>query len=382
MTAPYVPVNQPGQPQPQPQQPLQPMYPSAQPIYYAQNPGFAPAPAYGPPQVPQPQPQQFQQPTGADLNARLSGPGIPQELQGRTVAEGLRYYGVMREEFMRQRQMQQQQQPLQGQPQQGQPQGQPQQPPQPQYSAQPRVPQAPGGADPMRDYITQGLREVLPEMLAPVIQPMTEDRVKQTYLSVRQRFPDFQQYEGDVMQALQGAGPAQLTNPDVIEAAYFYAKGRAQSRGQQPAQPGYQPNWPSAGQQFQPQQPQPQAWNVPQPQFQQQPAFVEGPTPPAPQSFGPNGQQNDPRDEIFAKRYGMPLEVYRSWKTGQGQHDRLGVLRVPQAGIGPQQGNGQPMPQVPQQPQYPPQQFAPQPQYQQPYPGYFQPQLNGAGNGY
>lgn len=400
MTAPYNPGPMPGY-QPQPQQPpqyQQPMYPAGQPLQYNQQPGFAPAPAYGPqyqPQQPAPLPQQF---SGADLNARLGGPGIPQELQGRTVAEGLRYYGIMREEFMRQRQMQQGQQPLQGQPQQ-QPQSQPQQPqfqqPQQQpFSAQPRVPgQQSAQGDPMREYITQSLREVLPEMLAPVVLPAQQRAVQDTYTQVRSRYSDWQQYEGDIMQSLQGANAQQLSNPEVVEAAYFFAKGRAQSRAPQGqpqppygTAPQYQPQWPQ-----QPQQAPPQQWPgyQPQPQFQQQPAFVEGPTPPAPSQFGPQGQQNDPRDEIFARRSNMPLEVYRSWKQQQGQSNQLGILKVPQAGIGPQQGNGQPQqpnygpPQQQGYPVYPPQQFQPAPQFQQPQPpGWFQPSLNGAGNGY
>lgn len=393
MTAPYYPGTQPGQPQ-------QPIYPAQPGVLYTQQPGFAPAPAYPqpgfappqyqqPPQQPQygqpPQlPQQFQ---GADLNARLGGPGIPPELQGRTVAEGLRYYGIMREEFARMRQ--QPQQPLQGQP--GQQPQQPQQPA-PQFSAQPRVPQqgVPGQPDPMRQYITDGLREVLPEMLAPLTAPITQRQVQETYGAVRSRYPDWAQFEGDIMQSLQGANAAQLSNPDVLEAAYFYAKGRGMSRPAQPqGQPGYQPaGYPSylPG----PQAPAGYAPPMPQQYSATAPAFVEGPTPPPPQSFSQNGQANDPRDELFARRFNVPVEVFRSWKTGQGQSSHLGVLRAPQQTVPQQQGNGQPMqPQYQQQPwqggpqAYQPQTFAPPAQYQQPVPqGYFQPSLtNGDGYG-
>jgi hypothetical protein len=383
VTAPYYPGTQPGQPQ-------QPMYPAQQPVIYTQQPGFAPAPApqygapapqyqpppppqYGqPPQQPAQLPPQFQ---GADLNARLGGPGIPPELQGRTVAEGLRFYGIMREEFARQRQ--QQPQPLQGQP--GQQPAQPQQPA-PQFSAQPRVPGQPGQPDPMRQYITDGLREVLPEMLAPLTAPITQRQVQETYGAVRQRYPDWAQYEGDIMQSLQGANAQQLSNPDVLEAAYFYAKGRGVTRGQQApqGQPGYQPAWP-------PQPPQGLAPPMPQSYAAMAPAFVEGPTPPPPASYGQNGQQNDPRDELFARRFNVPVEVYRSWKMPQGLNDRLGMMKAPTPGIGPQQGNGQPQqqPQQPQWPSYPPQQFLHPGQYQQPAPpGFYQPSPNGAGYGY
>lgn len=386
MTAPYGPGTMPGYP---PQQPMYPAQPQQPPLVYAQQPGYAPAPAQ--PQWPQQQqpPQMPPQYQGADLNARLSGPGIPQELQGRTVAEGLRYYGVMREEFVRMRQAQQQQTPLQGQPQQPQ---QPQQQPQggyiPPQSAQPRVPQqgAPGQpVDPMRQYITDGLREVLPEMLAPVTQPLQQRQMQEVYGQVRARYPDWQQFEGDIMQSLVGANAQQLSSPEVLEAAYFHAKGRAMSRppqqGGQPG-PGYQPNWPL------PQQPQqPYPYQAPAIPYQgQAPAFVEGPTPPAPAQYSPNGQAADPRDELFAKRFNVPVEVYRSWKQPQGQSHQLGVLRTPQQTIPQQQGNGQPaQPNFgpPQYPGFPPQQFAPQPQYQPPVPpGWFQPSLtNGDGYG-
>jgi hypothetical protein len=191
---------------------------------------------------------------------------------------------------------------------------------------------------------------------------------------------------------LQGAQPDVLSNPESWRAAYFHARGAAsapqrqqqQQQGQQPQQhqggppapAGFQPNWPP---QQQPQQHPQQFFQVqPQQQF-----FVEGPTPSAP-AGGPGQQGNDPRDEVMARRFNMPVEVYRAWKPPvQGtQYQQLGPLPRPSNGVPPQNPFGWPVqPQQQQQPQ----QFAPPGQGQYPPqspPGYYQPSLqNGLGYG-
>jgi hypothetical protein len=379
MTMPFAPGGSPGQPQYQP-----PMQPGFQ---YAQQPGYAPPPAYSqapPPGFQQPQPQyQPQQPQqmpqqlqGSDLNQRLYGPGIPAELQGKTVGEGLRYYGIMREEFIR-RGQQQPQQP-QAQPQQ-QPQQQFQQQPQGQPSAQPRGPQQPQG-DPMRQYVEEAIRQVMPEMLAPVVQPIQQQNLQRIYQETKSRYPDWQQHEAAIIQSMQGADPQTLSNPAAWEAAYRHAVGDAvvrQRQGQQPQQaPGYQPyGFGGQPQQQLPPQFDSQAQYRP-PQMQGAngaPTFVESPTPPPPQM---PQQGYDPADEMAAKRFNIPVEVYRSWKGG-----RIGLLHQPAQGIQAQTPYGQPVQQpqpqmqgYPPQPQYPPQGFPQVP------PGYYQPPTqNGVG---
>lgn len=383
MTAPYAPGFVPGQPQ-------QPAMPSG--YQYAQQPGFAPPPAYpqapspgyGQPQFqpPQQQPQMPQVPPqlgGADLNQRLYGPGIPAELQGKTVGEGLRYYGIMREDFIRrgqqpQQQPQQFQQPQQQyqQPQQGQPQ---------QQSAQPRAPQI----DPVQQHVADAIRQVLPEMLAPVVQPLQQQNFQRVYQETKSKYPDWAQHEAVIIQSMQGADAQTLSNPGAWEAAYRHAVGDAMVRARQgqqvPQAPGYQP-YGFGGFQVQPQapqQPNPQAqYGPPQMGVNGAPTFVESSTP-APVSMPQQGY--DPADEIAAKRFGMPIEIYRTWKGG-----KIGLLQQPAAGIQPQTPYGQPVqpqyqpqyqqPFYPPQPQYPPQGFPQIP------PGYYQPpSLNGAGYG-
>lgn len=385
---PFAPGGSPGQPQYQP-----PMQPGFQ---YAQQPGYAPPPAYqqAPPpaytqpqyQQPQQQPQQMpQQLQGSDLNQRLYGPGIPAELQGKTVGEGLRYYGIMREEFIRRGQqqpapMQPQQQPGQYQmPQQQQPGAPPQQP-----SAQPRGPQPQG--DPLRQYVEEAMRQVMPEMLAPVVQPLQQQNLQRVYQETKSRYPDWQQHEAAIIQSMQGADAQTLANPGAWEAAYRHAVGDSvvrQRQGQPQQQaPGYQPyNYGAPPQQYQqqPQQFDPQAQYRP-PQMQGAngaPTFVESPTPPPPQM---PQQGYDPADEMAAKRFNIPVEVYRSWKGG-----RIGLLHQPSQGIQPQNAYGQqyqqqyqnqPQMGYPPQPQYPPQGFPQVP------PGYYQPPTqNGVGYG-
>lgn len=361
MTAPMYPVNQPGQPFQQPAQPVG--YGPQGPIYGAVQPQFAPQ--QQPQYAPQPQYQPQQSPQVADPNTRLQGPGIPQELQGKTVGEAIRYYGIMREDFVRRNQQPQYQAPQQ-QPQQGQPQYQPGQSQQPGFSsAQPRVPGQPQApVDPMRQMIADSIREVLPDMLAPVVQPLQRQNVEQTYNSVRGRFQDWQQFEGEILASMQGATPDIINNPTAWEAAYFHAKGKAMSQPRQ--QPQWQPPQSLAGgpplpPQYQPQQPQFQP-QVPQyqPAQSQGGYFVEGPTPPPPAYGGPSNGA-DPRDELFARRFNVPVEVYRSWKAPQGQSPNLGLLPRQQNGAQPQGAPQQPLPpqfnsfgpQQPQQPQYP-----------------------------
>ncbi len=297
----------------------------------------------------------------------------------------MRYYGIMREDFIRrnQQQPQPQQQPVQQQP------GVPQQQPQfqqPGLSAQPRG--AGGQPDQMQQFVEDAVRRVMPEVLAPITRPMQQDQLARVYDSVKRQYTDWQQYEGEILQSLQGADPATLQNPAVWDAAYKFAIGNAAVRSrqgqQQPqGQPQFQPLPYGTPSQQMPPMPPMQGYGPPMPPgYPPQgaggsPAFVESPTPPPP-SYSPQSQ--DPRDEVFAQRFNVPVEVYRSWKGG-----RVGMMGRTQD-IAPQNPWGGP-PNMPQQQQpyqqqgYQPQSFGQQPQQQVP-PGYYLPgQMNGAGYG-
>lgn len=395
MTAPMYPVYSPGQPQQAPpgvqfaQQPgfaPAPMYPV---------PGFAPQPAYPqgqqPMQYPQQAPQMPQFPQGTDLNQRLYGPQFPQELQGKTLGEAIRYYGIMREDFVN-RTQQRQQPPLQGQPgfqpQQGQFQ-QPQQgrnygPQQGFQSAQPQFPGQPQQPDPMR----QMIQEAVQDALQPVVADSVQSRTEKAYAEIARRYPDFQHFAGEVFQSMQGAPPQMLVDPRAWEATYFHAKGRRTTFPYQQGGPGFQPT-PIGQPQAAPQWPQQPQMPPQQPGFQgfpsqgpggyppqgQPTAFVEGPTPAAPMTGYP-GQQGgaDPRDEMFARRFGVPVEIYRMSKQNPEQAAMF-ALRARQPGPGQVQfQQGPPMPGQQQQVQFPPQQF--------PVPGYAAAPMNGAGGGY
>lgn len=344
------------------QQPMQPAYP-----------GFAPAPQ---------QPMQMpQMPQGGDLNARVpNDPSIPQELRGKTWGEAMRYYGIMREDFVNRQQ--QRQVPQQPQQQQFQP-IQNQQQPQPRSQAgwgQQQNQQQMQQVDPVRQAVSDVLSEALPQYLAPIVQPIQQQNLLNTYNGVKGRFQDWAAMEQDIISSMQSADAQTLNNPQAWEAAYYHAKGKAMTQrqlGPGPQQPQQgQPNYGPPMPQQQYQQSQMPVYQAPQQGYQGPLGnqFVEGPTPPAP---GMHAQQQDPRDEAFARRFNMPVEVYRSWKGGN-----IGLMQQPRQQQIPQM-NGQNMQQPFGQLQMIPQQQMPQ-QFgggQFVPPGYYQPQQNG-GNGY
>lgn len=350
------------------QQPMQPAYP-----------GFAPQPP-----MPQYAPQMPQMPQGQDLNGRVpNDPAIPQELRGKTWGEALRFYGIMREDFVN-RQTQQRQQPQGGTQQHQQPQGgaQPWQQPQGGQS-QAGWGQQPGQRpnpqiDPIKQAVGEVLQDALPQYLAPIVQPMQQQQLLSTYNGVKSRFQDWGHLEQEILGSMQGADAQTMQNPQAWEAAYYHAKGKAMSRPQLPGPQQGQPQY-GAPMGYGQQPPQVPVYQAPQQGYQGPLGnqFVEGPTPPAP---GMHAQQQDPRDETFARRFGVPVEVYRSWKGGN-----IGLMPQPRQQQMPQM-NGQTMQQgqmpfAQVQPPYGqqqmmPQQFGGQPQY----PGFYQPQqMNGGG---
>lgn len=259
--------------------------------------------------------------TGAELQRRIQhgDQNFPPELWGRTMGEAMRYYAIMRQDFVqRQAAAQSGQQPLQGQPtQQPAPQQQQQQfrqPQQPQYQPQQPQYQQPTGYIPPQQQAPaevpltlDAVQRVVEQTLSRAMAPMAQASAASVQQQMRQRFADWMQYEQGILAELQGADPTALLNPGLWESAYYYVKGKSVSENpprQQAPIGGYG---------------QPTNQSYPGgPIFQPVPAdfFSEAPTAPAVQPNA-NGQLNDPMDEVYARRFGMPIEEYRAWKGGR-----------------------------------------------------------------
>lgn len=292
----YAPAWQGGQPiQPQPQQPQ---------------------PQYAPPGYPQQQPQRQQAPAQAinvDANGRLFGPGLPQELQGKTMQEAVGIYGAMRQ-YTVQQQAQQRPQPQQ-QAQQPQPQG-------PQVPAQ--RPSTNFFTDP-EGAIERAVQRIVTPMLQPVLESTAETQIAQARQTVAQLHPEFAQYEGEVIQRLQGLPAQTLANPAAWRMALQQVVGERFMSGQLQQQPHQQ--------QRQQQAQLPAGYPGAQPQQQQQvnmpwqpaaapPFFTESPSAVMMQGAqgGPvGGVQLTPQQQEAARRFGMTNEQYIQG-MGAGYH--------------------------------------------------------------
>lgn len=271
----------------------------------------------------QPQPQIQGQPavppldprpvTGAELNRRIQhgDQNFPPELWGRTMGEAMRYYSIMRQDFIRQQQAGQRQPQLQGQPQQ--PQAAPQQPQyQPAQQPQPQQPTGyipPQPQQPVEVPLTlDAVQRVVEQTLSRAMAPMAQASAVSVQQQMRQRFPDWAQHEQAILAELQGADPSQLLNPQLWESAYYFVKGKWATENPQRQQMVFMD---------QHRQPPINQASSGGPIYQPVPAefFSEAPT--APNQQTANGQLNDPMDEVYARRFGMPVEEYRAWKGGR-----------------------------------------------------------------
>ena len=330
------------------QPPLRDQY--GQVIQSAPPQGWQPPPVQAPPPQPVP-PQQYQQPPQQapqqgqpgqlDMNQRLHGPNVPPEIQGKTLGEAMRFYNVMRQDFLERQQGQRQQQPQN----QGVAPGQ--QPGQPQYQGQ--QPQRgyipPQQQESQDDAIRRVAADAVRSVVAPILQPIQQASSRTVKQGVAARFHDWGQFDQQIEEMLSGADPSVLMNPGIWETAYYNVKGRAFSQPPQQGQQQFQQGAP-APQQFQPQQ---QPWQTAAPQAQPpynpNGYFVESPTPAAPSPTGAGPNVAEPHDHIMARKFNMPVEEYRLWKGGN-------VAPPPQAQVQTQQFTQQP-------PQYPQQQPAP-----------------------
>lgn len=278
-----------------------------------------------------PQPQFL---TGADLNMRIKhgDPAFSQELWGRTVGEAMRYYAVMRQDFMNRNSPANRQPELAGQPATGSPPAAPSyQPPptprgyQPPTSA-PAAPAAPQAFD--EDRIASIVQQTIRRELGnSPIAFAAADAVKQ---QISRKYSDFAQFEQQIVEELKGADAQTLADFNTWETAYFYVKGRAMATGQPatqpqepsmrgpvygsrgelvappPAYPGYQPP------QSQPPQPPSPPANPPQ-------WFSESPSaPPTPggNGYGAADPRLDPVHIRQAARHNIPIDEYVQWLNG------------------------------------------------------------------
>lgn len=410
MTAPYQPGPYPGAPVYPPAGYPAPMpagqfygQPAAGPAGAPLPPGVVPQPHWGaPPAAPPAGPvapygapaAPPAQPAGDFMSQRFPNhQNVPEELRGRSFGEAMRYYGIMRQDFLARREQERMAAagpPLQGQPAGGQPAGQP-------GHAAPGAPAAP---DPIQARVDAAVAAATSRMAGPIYQNATE----MAYDRVSRAFPDWQHYDAEVKGYLQGFSAEQLANPQTWELAYDLVRGRrlraaAQPNGGYP-QPTYPAPAPAGGAPpFPALPPGPPAgypaaggygggYGYPPaptgqggPPAPPSPYFVEAPTPTAPVGGAPA----DPRDEGFAARFGVPVEEYRAWKAASGQRDPrvaadLASRRMAQNGqpgappVGAAPGYGAP-PMMPPNYGYPPPGYPPAP----PQPQYYGPPSAYAG---
>ena len=317
-----------------------PQFPAPQQQVDPRAPQYAPAWVGGQQQFPGQQPQQPQQPQRQpdgrfapqqpapaqgiqfDQQGRMFGPGIPQELQGKTMTEAIGLYGVMRQSYVQ----------TQAQPQrpQAQPQGQPVQ--------QPQAPQQQPGQRPSFWSDPEGtLDRMLDQRLAPILQQSQEQSIEGARNTIAQMHPQhFAQYEGEIYARLNGLPPETLANPRAWQLALEQVIGEKAMAGQfNPGQaPQGSPNQQGFVQMAPPQQGQPQAqpqYQAPMPQLQPaqypravlpweraqqpqtpQPFFSESPSAGVGSGFDPNAGANQlsPAQNEVARRMGLSPAQY------------------------------------------------------------------------
>lgn len=261
-----------------------------------------------------PFPQQQQQqpaPQGIDLNARVVGQNIPQELQGRTVGEIISIANGLRQVHM---------QSLQngGQTQQAPPATPQQQAPAQQQSTQQastfdwRKPEESIGR-----VVEERVGRVLQDQLAPMLQPIAAQGAMAGVTAARNQVaaeigPSYQQLEPLVLQRLQGIDPRALTSPETWRIAARVAIGdlALAPRPQQQQQ---------VQQQYQPQYPQPGLYPAQQVQPGQSPLpnlngfFTEQPNQGGP---GPTAPQLTQQQLAAAAAMNMTAADYQAWSGG------------------------------------------------------------------
>lgn len=277
----------------------------------------------------QPVQQQFQPqqlPPGVDLNQRLSGPGIPPELQNRTLGELVGIHNGLRQIHLNQLAGGQQQQAIP-------PLSQQQAPVQQQQQTQQSAAwdwRDPAGST--RRVVTEAVAEVVQNQLAPALAPIQHQamvgQITQARDRARMQFGDqyFAQLEPIINQSLAGIDPRALLNPQTWIVAAERALGQVARQGQMPMQPQQQigvaqqqPN--GAWGMQQPQGPGAYPLQIVQPGVQPLPNlntfFSEAPGqggPGSPGNFQLTGEQSN-----AARLMGIPEATYAAWAGGMQQ---------------------------------------------------------------
>jgi hypothetical protein len=245
-------------------------------------------------------------PSEAQLNSRIKygDPNFPKELWGRTIAEAMRFYSVMREDFMRRNDPRLAPTP----------EAPPQAPAAPPAWRQPSAPPSPPApaAPAAPGFDMESMQRMIAETVARAMAPLATQQAETTHERMRREYPDWMTYEQGVLEALQGASPEQLANPDTWRTAYFYVKGKVTS-SQPPAAPaapaGFSGQWSAAGA--------PIVTPPPTPPNNEHAWFTEGPSAPPPNPHGAGGDpRNDPRVLAMARKHGIPVEEYVLWMNG------------------------------------------------------------------
>lgn len=242
--------------------------------------------------------QQFQAPAGLDLNARLTGPNVPADLQGRTLGEAIAIHNGMRQVHL---------QMMAGQ-QQGAPANPPVQSPQQQAVTQGgqqvaqwdwRDPRAAVGA--VVEEKMNGLMQRLEGALAPVVQASSVGAMNSAMQQAKNEIgPAFTQFESQILASLHGADPRFLANPQTWKVAAERVIGAAALQGAR----------------LQPQQQVPGLYPAQQVQLGQQPLpnlnsfFTEQP---GQGGQGTQGLQLNPQQRWAAQAMGMTEADYAAY---------------------------------------------------------------------
>lgn len=246
--------------------------------------------------------------TGQDLNTRVAhgDPAFPKELWGKTLAEAMRFYAIMREDFMRRNDPRQV--PLAGEPAGGQPAPAPA--PAPRGYQPPAAPPAPAGSA----FDMSSIEAMVAKAVSQAIAPLVTSQAETVHDRMRREIPDWMTYEQEVLEALAQTPPNLMSDPDTWRTAYYFVKGRkfSQPNGGPPAPPaapagGYRDPYAAA---------EPVRTPPPAPPVTGQPFFAEGPSAPPPNP-GEISLAHDPRVIGMARRFGMSVEEYLQWYGGR-----------------------------------------------------------------
>lgn len=251
--------------------------------------------------------------TGAQLGVRIAhgDPQFPKELWGKTLAEAMRFYAIMREDFMRRNQPGQP--PLAGDTG-GAPPAPPAPPARPAY-VPPAAPPAPAAGAFDEAAMQRMIDGAVSRAFAS--SPMAVQAADSTHDRMKREYPDWMHYDTIILETLEGASAEQLANPETWRTAYFFVKGRKLSEaGGAPPTPPTPSGQPPVV--FGAPNGQPIVTRPPDTPTNVNPTwFTEGPTAPPAAPAGGLDPRNDPRVIAMAYRHGIPVDEYVLWLNGQ-----------------------------------------------------------------